>query len=75
VAYNAGFDVAFLNAELKHAAKLVIAPERVVGAGGMKARWAISAYGGLDERDSARRTTRDWRIQDDSLRALSDSAT
>jgi DNA polymerase-3 subunit epsilon len=30
VAYNAGFDIAFLNAELKRAAMPVIAPERVV---------------------------------------------
>jgi DNA polymerase III epsilon subunit-like protein len=30
VAHNAGFDIAFLNAELKRAAKPPIAPERVV---------------------------------------------
>jgi DNA polymerase III subunit epsilon len=35
VAHNAGFDIAFLNAELKRIAKSVIATERV--------RWVISA--------------------------------
>jgi DNA polymerase III epsilon subunit-like protein len=30
VAHNAGFDIAFLNAELKRAAKPIIAPERAI---------------------------------------------
>jgi DNA polymerase III epsilon subunit-like protein len=69
VAHNAGFDIAFLNAELKRIAKSVIATERV--------RWVISAgvYRALDKRDSARGTTPNRRIRDYSLPAPSDSAT
>ena len=46
------------------------------GVGGMQARWVISArvYRGLDERDSARGTTPNWRIRDYGLLAASDSA-
>jgi hypothetical protein len=65
----------FSAAALIGPARSIMVFPAICGAGGMKARWAISAYGGFDERDSARRTTPDWRIQDDSLRALSDSAT
>jgi DNA polymerase-3 subunit epsilon len=67
VAHNAGFDIAFLNAELKAAGKPPIAPERVVGSLVLARRKHPGGHNALDDLCSRYGVDRSRRTQHGAL--------
>jgi DNA polymerase III subunit epsilon len=67
VAHNAGFDIAFLNAELKRAAKPVIAPDRVADTLVLARRKHAGGHNTLDDLCSRYGIDRSRRTQHGAL--------
>ena len=67
VAHNAGFDIAFLNAELKHAGKPPIATERVVDTLALARRKHPGGHNTLDDLCSRYGVDRSRRTQHGAL--------